>query len=182
MKKILALLALVAGLCSTASATTIDFSVPAGWTGGSVSGFTFDSNWRNYGYASSDTPFMEWYDRNHSMVFDAGTFTFTGMSLAATPWDNYGYGSGTVSFDFKDMGGNIIASSSIVLTGGDGFQAFTQTVAGVHEIFFHATGGFWPRLESVNIADSGNVPEPGSISMLLAGLGIIGFMSRRRKA
>jgi hypothetical protein len=182
MKKLLALLAIVATLCGNASATTIDFSVPTGFTGGSVSGFTFSSNWRNYGYGGSDTPYMEWYNQDHWLSFDAGSFTFAGMSLAATPWDGYGYGNGTVNVDFKDAIGNVIASSSIVLGGGDGFNAFTQTVSGVHEIYFHATGGFWPRLESVNIADTAKVPEPGSIFMLLGGLGLMGFMSRRRKA
>jgi hypothetical protein len=178
MKKFFASLVVMVLFCCNASASTVVFNPPAGFTGGSVNGFTFGDNWYNNGRSSQ--PYMEFYDQNHSITFDAGTFTFTGMSLSATPWDGYGFGAGNLNFDFKDSAGSIIASNSIVLAGGDGFVSFNQMVAGVHEIYFHATGGFWPRLASIDVGAAA-VPEPESIALLLTGLGLIGFMSRRRR-
>jgi hypothetical protein len=58
----------------------------------------------------------------------------------------------------------------------------SQFVVGLNYIDFrvegnHATNGMGLRVESVTAP----VPEPESYAMLLAGLGLLGFMARRRK-
>lgn len=180
MKKFLASLAILALFCCNASASTVTFNVESGFAGGSVNGFTFSEYWRSNG--SSPEPYMEFYDRSHSVSFDAGTFTFAGMSLNARPWAGYRFGYGTVTFDFKDSAGAIIATNSMVLPDSDTFVAFNQTVEGVHEIYFHPTGGFWPRLASIDVGAATAVPEPASMAMLVTGLGLMGFMTRRRRS
>ncbi|WP_373986759.1 PEP-CTERM sorting domain-containing protein [Duganella sp. BuS-21] len=180
MKKLLLSALLVACFSGAAMADTVNFSVAPGFSGGSVNGFTFSSNWQNYGYGGSTEPFMEWYDQAHSVVYDAGTFNFTGMSVSGWPWANYGGGYGTtLNFDFKNASGTVIASGSLEAPLSNSFIQYNQSVNGVHEIYFHATNGFWPRLASIDTVAA--VPEPETYAMLLAGLGLVGFAARRKQ-
>jgi hypothetical protein len=177
MKKLILSALLVACFSGAAMADTVNFSVAPDFAGGSVNGFTFSSNWRNN--APSTEPYMEWYDQAHSVVYDAGTFNFTGMSVSGWPWTNYygGFGN-TLNFDFKNASGTVIASGSLTAPMSNSFTQYNQSVDGVHEIYFYATNGFWPRLASIDVAA---VPEPETYAMMLAGLGLVGFAARRKQ-
>jgi len=144
--------------------------------GYSQGGFTLNGQWYAYGYDPRNAPYMEYYDQSHS-VFYASTFTFNSISLGGSPWNNYydiGAGSGTLVVDFMDISNHLIKEDTISLPLDNSFNTLTDTVAGVHEIYFPATGGFWPRLDSITYNGS-SVPEsiPEPTTMLLLGLGLI---------
>jgi hypothetical protein len=183
MNKLLVSALLAISFNSSAFADTVTFNVAPNSAVGSASGFTFIGNWRGGDGAGGNTaPFMDNYFQAHSISYDAGSFNFTGMSLSQCPWPGYWEGWGNLlSFDFKDITGGIISSGNISLSMNDSFQSYSQQVNGVHEIYFYATNGFWPRLASIDMNVTAAVPEPENYAMLLAGLGVLGAMSGRKK-
>lgn len=169
-----------------AMAETVSFTVDASFAGGSVNGFTFSDNWRNYGNDARNAPFMEWYDQTHSIVYDAGTFDFSSMLLGGSPWNDYyynygGQSSNTLTINFLGAQGQLIETDTLLLPADNEFYAFAKDVAGVHEITFQHFG-FWPRLDSITL-NAAAVPEPESYAMALGGLMVLGaWAARQRKA
>ncbi len=162
----------------TAGAATVTFTPghSTDLTGYTQGGFTFGEDWQSDYDDGRNAPFMEYYDRSHSIVYD-GTFTFNSMMLGAWPHLTYGNGSGTLNIRFFDINGALIDEGSIYLPSDASLYAYTDTVSGVHSILFPATGGFWPRLDSITF-NSECVPEPAT--MLLLGLGMLGLAGIRR--
>ena len=119
---------------------------------------------------------MNTYDQSHSISYDAGTFTFNAVSLGGRPWVDYSGSGGTLTIDFKDSSGTIIAERSIYLPNDNSLQTFSENISSVHELYFPATGGFWPRLDSITY---NAVPVPGSL--LLLGPGLVGLAAMRRR-
>lgn len=183
-------------LATAAAAKSVTFTLPPEYRsvdGHSQDGFTLRGNWYTY----DSVPFMEYWDTGHSIVFDAGTFTFQNMALSGWPWDEFGsYGvseGGLLRFEFKDLSGNTLDAGEITLRGDNSWRHYTRLVPGVHEIQFLPTGsvdpyqrGFWPRLAVINeefefemqeIED--RVPEAGSaVGLLGTAFAVFGVLRR----
>lgn len=188
MKKIASAFLLGTLLCGSAMATNVDLT--GAWamnTNGGVpyNGFTF-----NYGFRDMlDGPVIGLDFGNHSasISYDAGSFNLHSMKLEMTPYNMSG--SGSLGFDFtpyqltldyKDINGQLVGSQQITVeSGASYYPSYAVSANNIHEIVFSTTGDHNPRLGGFNITP---VPEPETYGMLLAGLGLVGFMARRKRA
>lgn len=150
----------------------------------------------SYGYVATTQP--------NNAFFGAGT--------TANTWLSTNTAQDTIFFsDFSGgvgaLGGNFFASNiagaftsgdiTVTATDADGAVSRTLTVATLDSFlgFVSSTGwltsaslsavqpvdgGFiWPTVDNLVLAA---VPEPGTYALLMAGLGFVGFMARRRRA
>jgi hypothetical protein len=102
-----------------------------------------------------------------------------GITSINTTNSNQPVGAFDFGFGF-DSGGNVLSSGETVSWTSNGFD-FSQVTSGQY-------GSFALRIQGAGQGAQGNawygvtpVPEPETYAMMLAGLGLIGFMSRRRK-
>ncbi|MRW91942.1 PEP-CTERM sorting domain-containing protein [Duganella sp. FT80W] len=112
----------------------------------------------------------------NSVTLTAGqTYTLT-FDLAG---NHRGYSTDSVSVNF--------GSSSQVITrdSGDAFTtymlSYTATSTGLASFSFHNAGGDNVGALLDNVSVTAAVPEPETYAMLVAGLGLLGFMARRRR-
>lgn len=179
MKKIASAILLGTMLCGAAMATEVDLSNTNPYeaiNGTSLNGFTF-----NYGfYNMLDGTNI---GSNASISYDAGSFNLNSMKINIMPF--YMGGSGQIGFDFtpfqlkleyKDIGGHLLGSQEVTISQFSRNHVLNAT--NVHEVIFSTVGDHGPRLESFNISP---VPEPETYGMMLAGLGLVGFMARRKR-
>lgn len=178
LARFFAITAIASALASPASAdTVVTFTAPTGFVGGPLNGFTFDGNWRQYGFDARQAPFMETYGITHAITFDAGSFDFASMSLGGNPWTDYGStGMAAATLTFRDVSGATIETDAFQLTADNNFYPFTKSIRNVHEIDF-VTTGYW-RLDSITEA-SAAVPEPTSLALIV--LGLSGLLLARKK-
>ncbi|TFW21827.1 hypothetical protein E4L98_12910 [Duganella callida] len=180
MKKYFALFMLAVGLSAGAQASTVKLDTPPGFTGGTVGDFTYGGHWTTL----FDAPFVSFYDGGVStLTYDPGTFDFSGISLNGRPWNGYNStfpfpeDHPNLTLTFKDINGNVLSTGSIYLGDTDQFSTLTQSVAGVHSIEFSAPQSqFFVRVASVSL-----VPEADTYAMLLAGLALVGAVTRRAR-
>lgn len=136
--------------------------------------------------------------------FGAGTFANPALSTnTATDLMTFlNFGSGVSAFGGNfyptDINGQFIAGDvTLVITDGSG-ASVTRTITGASQSGFlgfvsssgslqqvtlaavqPAAGFAWPTVDNLVLAA---VPEPETYALMLAGLGLIGFMARRRRA
>lgn len=156
----------------------------------------FNGGWTVSGYhAAVDTIGPGWYDvfpgNGHYIDLDGswdapGLFSKTltataGMTYTATfqlAGNHRGYAADTVAVNFGS------ASGSYTLSSGDAFGtyslSFLATSSGPFSLSFKNSGGDYvgALLDNVSVAA---VPEPATYGMLLAGLGLVGAVARRRR-
>ncbi len=108
------------------------------------------------------------YSASGSVLFTSAAFTPVSFAETNTGTGNSGFVFGLSATD---------AASAQSLAFGTGFEG---NYVGLSAAASDATGG----LETFYVANSANVtpvPEPGTYAMLLAGLGVMGFVARRSR-
>jgi len=141
-------------------------------------------------FFGAGTPANPWL----STVDPIATMTFTNFTNAAQAIGGNFFGSDAIG-QFK--------AGSVTVTAVDGSGTLTQTIANAIETSFlgfvssnslislsvaavqAGQGDIWPTADNLVIAQrptSNGVPEPHSTTLLLAGIGIMGWLARRRRA
>jgi hypothetical protein len=77
----------------------------------------------------------------------------------------------------------VVSDSNVIVAGAFAVSKFNATALTPGSYRLVATGtGVRDSVLDVTLNYAGVVPEPGTIGMMLAGLGAVGFMAARRRA
>lgn len=172
---------------SVAGAVTTDFNLnlvnPANYTGGGVVNGSQSGNWAS---PPDDT----------SNYFSVGPSTSTPATIVFTGLQSYFgyYGGSPDDYNFVEFynGENLIASfdgitlanlASVTHEGDQTVGSFWNFTAGNSGDYFSSVvlRSGQNAFETDNHAVLAAVPEPETYAMMLAGLGLMGFVARRRK-
>lgn len=108
---------------------------------------------------------------------DGAAFDFRAIDLA----DVYNLGESLqMLFSFEFAGGTV-EQTSVQLDFAVGTQTFVFGVTGVTRVSWVTTAGNsgWSQFDNI---DTSPIPEPGALAMMLAGLGVLGSVARRRRS
>lgn len=133
--------------------------------------------------------YMENYDNTDTITFNQATFIYD-FQMNYQPWQDYGLNPAErngwlVDIKAYDSNNSLLWSQSVDLayTANDwgNWKTVSVNTANVSLLSFGPTGGtngYWPSIDNMRI---NAVPEPETYAMLLAGLGLIAGIARRRK-
>lgn len=130
-------------------------------------------------------------------LYGAGTgadhWLSTNLSLDPIVFQNFSSGVTAFGGNFfgSDISGGYIPNGNLILTADDGstvtyalngatqtsFLGFVSDTALSSVVLSTDGGAYWPTANNVVLA----VPEPASYGMMLAGLGCVGLIARRRR-
>lgn len=163
MKKSAVLLACVAALAGTSAQA-------------------FEYTWAN----PSDALYLSQDYKLPGMSFlDKVSFTLSGQSdleIAAATTKSPSFGIANGSVKLYDSTDTLVGQLSFNAPAYNGFNTFSSLGAGSY--YFTIAGVTTGRLGGHYIVDAAvtPVPEPETYALLLGGLGVVGFIARRRKA
>lgn len=163
----------IACLSFSASASVVTFNAAPSTQGGTYDGFTLSSN---IYFHDAGRPYLEYWSQAHTITAN-GTFTFNSIDFNYDPWQGYNGGSNSqLHIQFLGSTNNVLLDTIIGIPTNRSWLTYSNTVAGVHQIVFLATNGFWPSFDNLTYNET---PEPESIALL--GLGLLGLLAARRK-
>ena len=180
----------IAGLCQ--ANTTVDFAPLTSYYDGTAGdgatymegGLTFTSpgqlrNWGTWRDWNADPLGAVLYDNYAAAVTitkaAGGSFTLVSFDLA----DLFNDGSGgPMPFKYTDGAGLHI--TTLILDDRIGLQTFQFNFNGLTS-FSVGGSGFFFQLDNVVVDGVTAVPEPATFALLMAGLGAVGLVTRRRK-
>ncbi|MBO9689580.1 MAG: DUF642 domain-containing protein [Mitsuaria chitosanitabida] len=176
---------------SVASGSWVIVNTAPGWTVGpqgleirnNVAGSAFAGS----NFAELDTTTNSWISQVISTVLGT-TYSLT-FNYAARP-DNQGANSNGLNWSIGNLGGTVGQDTNTA------WQTFTTTFVGTGSgmtLRFGSIGksdGYGTSLDNISViasaggaaAGGASVPEPESVALLLAGLGAMGLVVRRRKS
>ncbi|MCK9686648.1 PEP-CTERM sorting domain-containing protein [Scleromatobacter humisilvae] len=182
-KAILATAVALLGATGAQAATyTENFSSVPGWESGWLGA---DSNLTNYygiGQGRGNNPDGLWV--GESKIDFTSSF---GATITSLSFDVAAY-TGTSSIEFFNATGGLISTQTLTATNGafsnpgvyEHFTVNSSTGISSFEFTSPSTVGN-TSIDNVVVVTASAVPEAGSLSMMLAGLGAIGFLARRKK-
>ena len=135
-------------------------------------------------------------------IVDVGGDQFMQFGGGDSAYTSFGVTTGgayTLDFDYNGSGfwalynvntSNYISTGPLVQINGMGTDSSNLTLADntSYKLYFGSVGAGLPgmttglQLDNVSVTAVTPVPEPESYALMLAGLGVLGFMSRRRNA
>lgn len=170
-----------------------------GFTGFSISGttpspivrsvgpYTYTATAENgfFGGGSTADPFLSTNDANDPIVVNTilgGASAIGGNFFASNVGGQYTAGSVTVTAtdSLGAISSQTLAAAGVFMGSFLGFTS-TGTITSLTVTSIQPGGAFiWPSIENLSLAVA--VPEPGTHAMLLAGIGALGLIARRRTA
>jgi hypothetical protein len=148
-----------------------------------------DTNFSSGGTPPDSTNYNSLANQFGFNFFNTGTVTLSGLNTGQTyqveVWSSYKDAAGETE---TTLGGPTGSNSVTLLPQDNQFATGTFTASGTSESFtfnYGAGGGGYDLINAVSVRDvSGDstVPEPSTYALMLAGLGALYMVSRRKRA
>jgi hypothetical protein len=147
---------------------------------------TTEPNNAFYGAGSTANPWLSTNTAQDAIFFGGftGGVAALGANVFATNISG-AFTTGDIIFTATDADGTV--SRTITGASLNSFLGFVSSTGSLSSAFLISVqpvgGGFiWPTVDNLVLGAAAAVPEPATYTLLVAGVGIVGFMARRRRA
>jgi len=150
-----------------------------GWTGGFPLMLSNSEPWGNPNTPAGNVlvGIQNTIHIEQTLTLAAGTYTLSWIDAGRA-----NYGSPTEIYQVS-VGGNVLSTESVNFGAAWTSKSLTFTTTGNTVLSFAGQTNYGDStafIDNVSVTDA--VPEPETYAMLMAGLGLMGFIARRRKA